>query len=195
MNYIENKTAKFELYIISLWLLFLLIIVLTLEIPICFEPDARFIGFEALFKLNVIPSIAFVFLLIGCILYFRFDHKLKGSNDLPSKVLKAENVSFEHLTFLTTYIIPLICIDLNKPRYAIIFLILLIIIGLIYVRTNLFYANPSLALLGYQINRIDIKTRSGTQENIIFISRNSVNEGQEVIFKQLDKNIFYGKVC
>jgi len=138
---------KVELYIISLWLLFLLIIVNKINVNICFD-GCEFIGFKQLLIDNIIPVIAFTFFILGFVFYFRFKYSIGGGTNLPVKIKKIENVNCEHLTFLTTYIIPLICFDLSQIRYAVVLLLLLIIIGAIYVKTNLFYANPTLALLG-----------------------------------------------
>ena len=49
----ENNTAvKLRFYFMSLWLLFVLIFLLTVDIPICFSKDAHFIGFGPLLKRN-----------------------------------------------------------------------------------------------------------------------------------------------
>jgi len=61
---------KFELYVMSLWLLFFLIIVLTANIPICFEENCSFIGFEELLLTNIIPAVSLVFLILGAVFLF-----------------------------------------------------------------------------------------------------------------------------
>lgn len=68
-----------------------------------------------------------------------------------------KNENYEYLTFLTTYIIPLICIDLKNIRYIIVLGILLILIGAIFVKIDLYYGNPTLALMGYRLYRAEIE--------------------------------------
>ena len=115
-----NRTVeKFELYIVSLWLLFLLIVVVTIDIPTCFEPECSFIGLKALAGRNVVPIIALVFVGLGALYYFRFNYKIAGSQSIPVAVSDVEDINYEHLTFLTTYIIPLICFNLTSMRYLI----------------------------------------------------------------------------
>ncbi|MGL5490867.1 MAG: anti-phage protein KwaA, partial [Shewanella sp.] len=110
--------VKFELYILSLWLLFFLIIVVTADIPLCLGDGCYFIGFSALISKNIIPFIALFLLILGIFFYKRFDYRISGSKKLPSKIEKIEDLNYEHLTFLTTYIIPLICFNLSSPRYV-----------------------------------------------------------------------------
>lgn len=115
--------------------------------------------------------------------------------EIPFTITKIENINFEHLTFLTTYIIPLICFDLSNIRYVVVLFVLLFCIGAIYVKTDMFYANPSLALLGYHIYKIDgdFGTR-GTRENIILIAREKLKINDKVHYRKLDDRIFYVKV-
>lgn len=182
---------KIELYIISLWLLFILIIVVTINVPICFKASCSFIGFKKLVLMNSIPLIAFLFFLLGIFFFLNFKYKLAGSHQNYIVVKEIENKNYEHLTFLTTYIIPLIAFDLTKIRYAIVLFMLLIAIGLMYVKTNLFYTNPTLALLGYKIYKVNASFRTGDEDGVIIISREDVARGDRLSYKKIHENIYY----
>lgn len=156
---------KIEMYIMSLWLLFLLVAV----------KEFHFISWEVSFKrkdiwefivLNALTISSIVLLFIGLIFYWRFTYKLKGSTKLPKIIKKIDDQNYEHLTFLTTYIIPFVRVKL-EGRDLLITILLLIIIGAIFVKTNLFYKNPTLALLGYRLYKVDTETT----QNLIFISK------------------------
>lgn len=103
-------------------------------------------------------------------------------------------MNYEHLTFLSTYIIPLIAFDLSKVKYAIVLLILLVAIGAIYVKTDMFHANPSLALIGYHIYKIDGEFRTGSKQEIIIISRQKLSLSQKVSYRKLGEKIYYVRV-
>ena len=186
---------KIGLYITSLWLLFFLIIILKLDIPICFG-NWKFIGFKELFLRNVTPTISLFFLVIGIGYYMAFDYRIRGTHPLQMKVKSLKNKNYENLTFLTTYIVPLICFDLTSIRYTIVLLILLVIIGAIYVRTDLFFANPTLALLGFHIYEVDMDyDRDGRREEVkgaIVIGKIYLQKNKDVQLMRLDSNIFYG---
>ncbi|GFZ93975.1 hypothetical protein GCM10008018_45550 [Paenibacillus marchantiophytorum] len=117
-----------------------------------------------------------------------------GSQRTAFKITKIQNVNFEHLTFIATYIIPLIAFDLSKTRFVIVLSLILIIIGMIYVKTNIFYANPSLALLGYHIYRVDGMFRTEERKEIIVISRQRLTLGMNVRYKKLDDKIYFVRV-
>lgn len=185
---------KIGLYFLSLWLLFLLTIVITVKIPYYFEKDWSYIGFWELIKINVIPLISVLAIIVGVISFYDFSFKIKGTTELPFKLTKIENIDYEHLTFLTTYIVPLVCFNFCSIRYLIVLLILLTIIGIIYIRTDLFYANPTLAILRFRIYKISGDfVKQGTRENIIVITRDKLEMADNVKYIKLDDRIYYAK--
>lgn len=184
---------KIGLFFLSLWLFFLLTIVITIDVPICVEGNCEFIGFIELFKNNIIPFLCIVCLLVGLYSYLDFTYKLKDATQMPFKIVRIENIDYEHLTFLTTYIVPLVCFNFVDTRYQIVLLILLVVIGIIYVRTDLFYANPTLALLNYRIYRVDGEFKEGKRENIILIARSKLSIEQRCDYIKLDDRIYYAK--
>ncbi len=185
-------TRKIGLFFLSLWLLFVLIVVITAKVPFCFSKDCSFVGFAFLLKTNIIPLLCFVALIIGCFSYSDFKHQMKGTPELSFKIKEVENIDYEHLTFLTTYIIPLVCFQFENLRYIIVFVILLIVIGSIYIRTDLFYANPTLAILQFKIYKVSGEFRNGeTRNNKIIISKDKLCKDDRVKYFKLDERIYY----
>jgi hypothetical protein len=184
---------KIGLFFLSLWLFFILTIIITADVTICFSSECDFIGFRTLLSNNIIPLICILCLLIGSYSYFDFSYKLKDATQIPFTISKIENIDYEHLTFLTTYIVPLVCFNFVDTRYQLVLIILLVVIGVIYIRTDLFYANPTLALLNYRIYRIDGEFKDGKRENIVLISRKTLEVNQRVDYIKLDNRIYYAK--
>lgn|SRR5574340_473395 len=189
----SRTLEKYELYVLSLWLLFLLIIIVTIDIPVCFDRQCAFIGLAELGKLNVVPAIALIFVLIGVLYYFRFDYKIAGSKSIPVTISSVEDINYEHLTFLTTYIIPLICFNLTSTRYLIALGLLLIVIGVIYVKTDKFYANPTLAILGFRLYSAVVTRRTGQTVKVVLISKDRLQDGSQIQFLELDNRVYYAK--
>ncbi|BDB21898.1 hypothetical protein P3C24_12050 [Pseudomonas proteolytica] len=188
---ISGSGEKFELYILSLWFLFLLIIVITIDVPFCYGEDCKFIGLASLLQRNIISVIAFGFLAFGTLYYFRFDYRVAGSKSIAARIVKIEDVNYEHLTFLTTYIIPLICFNLTSFRYLLALGILLFVIGVIYVKTDKFYANPTLAVLGFRVYKVNLQTRLGLVEGVVVISKERLAEGDQVSRLGLDDKVYF----
>lgn len=179
---------KFEFYIISLFFLFFLLFIT--QVPVNFDMGSKFIGFKSLFTIHLLITLCVVFMLLGIIFFFKFKYNFEaGSSLLPIKVNEIENVNFESVTFLATYIVPLACIDLDKDRSPLLLIVILILIGWIYIKTNLFYTNPTLAVWGYHIYKIS----SDQKKNIIIITRKKVFVGDDLFLKNIDDKIFLAK--
>ena len=126
----EKNRLKIRFYIMSLWLLFLLLFILTVDIACVHDDNGNFTGILNVLKNNWLSAINLVLFIIGFILAEMNEYEWKGTKNPPYKVLKVKNVNYEYLTFLTTCIIPLICIDVEKTRNVIVLGILLLVIGL-----------------------------------------------------------------
>ena len=61
-KYEKDVAIKFRFYFMSLWLLFVLIFLLTVDVPLSFSKDVHFIGFVPLLKRN---WLAFISLLLA----------------------------------------------------------------------------------------------------------------------------------
>lgn len=188
-----NIFKKVELYIVSLSILFAFVFILTVDVPIDFSKDAKFIGFNQLLKTNYMAILSLLFFILSIVFSWRFDNVIKGAPDTPSKIELIENINFEHLTFLATYVIPLISFDLSKPRFSIVLILLLILIGVIYVKTHLFYSNPSLALLGYKIYRVNLKNSFRSEDSIIIITKDELFKDDLIETMTLDIKIKFGR--
>jgi hypothetical protein len=181
---------KVQLYILSLWLLFVLLFVNKINIPICFD-NCEFIGIKQLLITNVIPIISLVFIVLGFVFYFKFKYIIKGAKSLPEQIQEMENLNWEHLTFLVTYVIPLLSFDLDfdltKNRNGLMFFLVLLVIGLIYVKTNMFYNNPTLAILGYHIYKVNTTNK----KHIVLISKDVLVEENWIEYKHISDNIYF----
>lgn len=185
---------KVGLYFLSLWLMFALATIITIKIPMYFNNDWMYVGTIYLLKLNIIPIICFISLIIGMCSYYDFWYRFQGTPELPFTITEIDNIDYEHLTFLTTYIVPLVCFNFENFRYQIVLVILLIIIGIIYIRTDLFYANPTLAILKFRIYKISGDFANGeTRSNIILITRENLIMEDKVNYIKLDDRIYYAK--
>lgn len=185
---------KIELFITSLWLLFLLVFIYTINVPICFEDNAKFIGISSLIKINIIPLICLSLMFLGLIFYFRFDYKIvKSAPNLPQQVKKINDLNYETVAFLVTYIIPLLFFimdfDIGNTRNLIMFFAILFIIGVIYINTNLFYTNPSLSILGYRIYKVTTEQ----VEDMVVIIKGKLKLNDFFYPKLIDDNIYFIK--
>jgi len=184
---------RLELFVISLGPLFALLLVFTFRTPSCSLFEC---GKECWISLLVVNKLALFFavmIVLGVIFYFRFAHRLKQSARLPVRIVEIEDINYEHLTFFGTYIVPLVSFDLGEQRSVIIMLALLSLTGLIYIRTNMFCANPVLAVLGYRLYRVDLNTRTGIERRNTIITKEVLRKDDQARTIDLGSGIHYAR--
>ena len=190
----ETIRLKIRFYVMSLWLLFVLIFLLTIDIPIYFGEDARFIGFIPLLSRNILPVVSIILAALGLLGVRKTEYEWKGVTNPPYRIKTVRNENYEYLTFLTTYIIPLICIDLENIRYVIVLGVLLVLIGFIFVKMDLYYGNPTLALLGYHLYRVDVEEEDAI-DGIVLLSKDKLQSNDDVEWIRIGEYVWVAKKC
>lgn len=175
----------------SFWIFFLLLIIVTVEVPVCFGRNCSFIGFQELTTIsNLISFGGLLMLILGAVFYYEFLNKLEGDLNLPVKIEKIENINYEYFALLVT-IISLLAFDFSNIRGLVLLIVLIAILGAIFIKTDLFYSNPSFALLGFHIYKAD--TNNEKLKNCIFITKDKVEQGEKVKYLRISNKVYFTK--
>lgn len=183
---------QIKLYIMSLWILFVLVLVATLNIPVSFDSNATFVGWKMLLSINnVVAFLCILFILMGLLFYYQFNYRLKGApNGLPIMITKIENINYEYVSLFMT-LLSVIAFDFNTFRGAILFFLVLLILGAIFIKTELFYSNPSFALLGFYIYRVETGHMDIISNGSILIARGKIKCRDKVNYIKISETVFY----
>lgn len=181
----ENNNIKFKLgmYLISMSVLFFVLSIMTFK---CADNIKDF------FKSNILFFIFVVLTIISIVVYCIFKHKLNGTRNLPVKVIDIEDKDYELLSFLSSYILPLVFIDSSNTRSFIVLFIMLFIIGAIMIKTNYYVVNPVLALFGYKLYIIHYKT-DNDKKIINVITKDKLIIGDCIETMELDNKLCFAK--
>ena len=188
-----NLHIKFCFYLLSMVIFFVIVAILGTNIPICFNNDGSFIGICACLsnKGVIIPIVCFVAILYATWFAFFLKHRSKGSKLGPITICKIENVNNDILAFVGTYFLPLVSFSLaDYWQHLMVLLILFVVIGIIYVRADIYYTNPTLLLLGYRVYRIEGKWNGEIIEKIV-ISYGELRKDDDIRYIPIDNNTYY----
>ena len=180
---------KIGLYIVSLILLFVSIIIKTyyhVSFQICTSWDCVY----EYVILNIPTFICLFFIILGFVIYKLYFKELNGEFAHPKTIKTVENISNNHLSFLATYILPFVTFDFKDERNWIILIFMLVVIGIIYVKANFFYTNPTLSLFGVYVYNVSFEK---DDNKIIAISRGKLKPGNIVKRRLIDENIYFVK--
>lgn len=100
----------------------------------------------------------------------------------------------DSLNFFLTLILPVLIDDVSTWNGMALFIVTLILIWALASKTRLFYANPVLSILGYQIAEIKFVQNAEKQEaSYIAISREKLTDNATVEYKDITDTVLYVK--
>lgn len=184
----KNILYKFNLYNLSLIPLYFIFIIQYIKLePFTMWSKTNLSDyFLHIVTLNW-QVVFFIFLIsLALLSYVVFQNNSKYGTRQTKVFTDIVASDFDHLTFLSTYIIPLITFNLNELRSFIVVFILLLMIGVIYLKSNLYYLNPTLLLFGYRV----YKAKSGDKSVILIIKGSLHNTTDNMPYKDLGNNIY-----
>ncbi len=180
---------KLSLYCISLWILMFMLIVLKIDVSMV----SRKIEWNMLKEFictNVFSLVCICIILIGLMGYAYFKDYLKNAKRLPVEIEKCESVNYENLSFLATYVIPLVCFPMETDREIIVLFAVIVIIGCIFVKTNLYYTNPSLVLMGFNVYSVKCKNDGAFKSGIVIV-KGKLNANDIIKYMSLSDNVYF----
>lgn len=122
--------------------------------------------------------------------YAYFKDYLKNAKKLPVEIEECESVNYENLSFLATYVIPLVCFPMKTDREIFVLFAVIVIIGCIFVKTNLYYTNPSLVLMGFNVYSVKCKN-GGAFKNGIVIVKGKLKANDTIKYMSLSDNVYF----
>lgn len=113
--------------------------------------------FNVLNTLMLILSIALtLYGIIGLVLSTKYEN----SPSIEITMLSKENITDQHfLGYFSLFVLFAITFELEKVSMAVIFVIVLVFIGVVYIKNKLYYINPFLNIIGYSFYEITYKEK------------------------------------
>jgi len=138
-----------------------------------------FYGYYSLF-FGITGIVAFVLLIL-------YKNYLKNKNTVQLSVGKSISKNDEILSYLVSYVFLFLNIDFLDLFDIASLTIIYLLLGIMYVNSNLIYLNPILLILGYNLYEIE----TGTEISILISKRNRKKVIGEYSVIKLTDNIFW----
>ena len=160
----NNYWGKIGFFLLSMFFFLIIVCILCWDVPISFEEGSSFVGFKTIMETQgiLIPMICcIIFIYIGGFLIW-LRYFTKNSRIGPIEITDIKNESSEVMSFIASYFFPLVGFNVSSSwRHALVLLILFILIGVIYVKSNIYYCNPTLLAIGFHVYKIKGYNNSG----------------------------------
>lgn len=204
---IENKSMKRKLIIQSFAPLFLILAIKNFTCELCglggrlaqcFEEQ----GWEALRRIPCHPlfltcvleviCVAWVVYAVASIYSFR---NLQTANfrSQGEKLEKVQKISDSGVTFFVTYVLPMVLDDIGTLNGFLIFVFLMAMLCVLMWKTNLYYQNPVLTILGYNVISFEFdntELRDFQNRECIGITKGDISAGAVIKRQYITDNVF-----
>lgn len=119
-------------------------------------------------------------------------HK-RASNGDRAELVSISNRNNEALGYLATYIVPFISAESATSLDILCFVIMMLIVYGIYVRSNMILINPILNLK-YSLYEIEYKIKQDKErDGLVLVKGHSLEEDEKLIIYPIGFKLFYGK--
>ncbi|HIF9136494.1 hypothetical protein KFZ67_05985 [Photobacterium damselae] len=177
-----------KLYILSLTFLFVIIIIITIN-PL--RDQLITPSLTDYITANLIPISMLLLLAWSILIKKQFEFELQGNSSDSLLIKECESEDYENLTFLATYIIPFAGLSFDSTQKVFAYIVLLSVIGIMVIKTEKYYANPTLAILGYKLYRVTLADMVNNYTSVIVITKNDLQVGDNVCYKFLSKSVCF----
>ncbi len=188
--------AKIGFYLLSMVFFLIIVLFLGTDIPVYFGRDWKFAGYEVLCSKGVlIPIICSLLLLYVALFLYRLNHANKGTRLGPIKVVQVANIHTEIMSFVASYFFPLVSFDNSaKWKHLVVLFGLFVLIGCIYIKSNIYYCNPTLSIMGYHVYNVK-GNNSNISLDVVVITRDTLREGDSFKYISIDNTTWFGFKC
>lgn len=91
-------------------------------------------------------------------------------------ILSKKNLTDQHfLNYFSLFVLLALTFDLSKICFICVFVAIIIFIGIVYVKNNIFYVNPLLNILGYSFYDIVYKNEDGQKKELRIFYKGELN--------------------
>lgn len=191
----NNILKKLSLYSLSMWLFYLVVFLLSFKIP---YGKSGVEWWAELWTDNSIITIvsASLFIFDLAIAAYYWYYVWKGTTEQPVKIIEIEQRNNDYFSFIVSVVFPIISFNLiNSPlRHGIVLLVIYAFLGILYIRSNLYYVNPTLGMFGLKLYRVSGETNNGTTHyDKWLLSNNWLRKDDTFTYIQISDDVYYAK--
>lgn len=108
-------------------------------------------------------------------------------------LVNIEKIPDSGVTFFMTYVLPMAMDDLNTGKGIFVFCILMVMLFALMWKTNLYFQNPVLTILGYEVFSFQFESTQLSEyknRECIGITRGSIRIGHSIKRQKISDNVF-----
>ena len=202
----ENRKLRNLLIMQSFLPLTVLLFIKHFKISMCmlvFDFTSQlFHGDLAVFRKALEHESFLIFIVLtGCVFWFirgilsvyQF-RNVQNANFIEGDKITVNSISSDSgLIFFVTFIVPLVMDNIGKANEFLVFICLTFMVILLMNKSNLYYQNPVLTILGYTTFQFEFVTKSGdsqSKKDLIGLTYGKIDENKIIKYQLISDNVY-----
>ncbi len=142
--------------------------------------------------LNTISLVMFVILMVMGIFGAKQAIAHKRTKTTKIKIISQKNITEQYfLGYFSLFVLFALTFELEKISMFVVFILIIILIGIVYIKNNLFYINPFLNILGYNFYQVEyINLSTNLKDNGIFFFKGDFDISKQYCLSKLSHENF-----
>lgn len=139
---------------------------------------------------SVVLGLFAILSIIPLAIQSKFGYNISGAKILS----KPDSLNHEMIGVLATVVLPFLTVNFTTIRECSASIFVIIIIGLIATRSNLYYKNPVLAILNFKIYKVVVEHTDPTEpKEFDVITLKTLKKDDSLYLKKIGEGVFYAK--
>lgn len=181
-----SKINKIGLFLSAFVPLFLLLIIKELIEIINKNWSFNFLNTFLIFTL-------FLFIFLGIISLSKLINNINNYNGKYVKIISKKNVTDQHfLGYFSLFVLFAVSFEIEMYSMAFVFILVVILIAVVYIKNDMYFINPLLNILGYSFYQIEYEIDEHTYSASIFFN-GRLEVGNEYVLCDKYSNLFFLK--
>lgn len=142
------------------------------------------------FSNNLIGCIiAIVFIVLSSLSLFIYPKLLQTFNPISVEIVRVNRRDGEAMSYIISYLIPFIALPSAKISDFISLCVIFLVLGILYINSEMIHINPTLNLLGWHI----FEVTDANDITITIIAKTKLKNKTALDAIQIGDNIYWGK--
>lgn len=192
---------KLSLYLLSISPVFLFSAILCAELPVCWPWEKwEFVSIDYLIEHNILSlSVLIVGITVLISTCLPICYSIKHSAAQQSKtVISFESLNSEVITYVASFFVPLVSFNLHQINYWLVLILVFVLLGFCFFKSERFFCNPILLLFGFYVYKTKLKLHTESSEEK-FVTRTIIVHGElaeNALIKniELTNNLYYARI-
>jgi len=144
-------------------------------------------------KTNIIVMICLIILILFGTIGLIIVINRKGKNYKKIQIVSKKNITDQHfLNYFSLFVLLALTFDLSKFCFISVLIVILVFIGIVYIKNNIFYINPMLNIMGYSFYDITYLDENNEEKEIRIFYKGELKTGEKYfkLYKN-NRNLFF----